>query len=225
MPWARSKSEIKIQQVFSMSETSKNVKKQPENYRLNSEAVETLAGADTEPIPRYSEEELKKYRSRGKLHIPGWMKAAFIKTWFAGAVCYFILWGLGLYIRGLDMLFVLAVGYGMVTDLLTNNVLRFLEATPGENNKWLLVTTRGTAGLFLNILLGMVTVAGVYFTYGIINQTASLIAGDPELVFLGVEPIVFGLFCMGVELLLLRIKALCASILSDARAAARRPRP
>ena len=42
-----------------MSENSKDLNK---NYELNSEAVDTLANADKEEIPQYSEEELNKYR-------------------------------------------------------------------------------------------------------------------------------------------------------------------
>ena len=38
---------------------------------------------------------------------------------------------------------------------------------------------------------------------------------------LGVEPILYGLFCMGFDMLLIGIKRLCAAILRDAKAAAR----
>ena len=98
------------------------------NYNLKSEAVETLAGADREEVPVYSQEELNRYRTPKGFHIPQWVKILLIKAWFAGAVCYFILWGLGMYVGNmLDMLFVLGVAMGLVTDLLLNNVIRFLR--------------------------------------------------------------------------------------------------
>ena len=89
------------------------------NYNLKSEAVETLAGADREEVPEYSQEELNRYRTPKRFQIPQWVKILLIKAWFAGAVCYFILWGLGTYIGNmLDMLFILGVVLGMVNDVL-----------------------------------------------------------------------------------------------------------
>ena len=42
------------------------------NYNLNSEAVETLAGADREETPVYTQEELNRYRTTKGFHIPQW---------------------------------------------------------------------------------------------------------------------------------------------------------
>ena len=59
------------------------------NYTLQSDAVETLANADNEETPDYSEEELKKYRSKKGINISEPVKILLIKAWFAGAVCFF----------------------------------------------------------------------------------------------------------------------------------------
>ena len=75
-----------------------NQKENQTNYSLNTDAVETLASASAETAPDYSKEELNKYRSRGRFPLPNWLKMIAIKAWFAGAVCFFILWGLGTYI-------------------------------------------------------------------------------------------------------------------------------
>lgn len=186
------------------------------NYELKSEAVDKLVDAQKGEVPQFSQEELNKYRSK-KLAIPEWLKMVFIKAWFAGAVCFFVLWGLGIYLSDtLDMLFVAGAALGMVTDLLTNNVLRFIEKNPGDSEKWLLVTKKGVAGFGMNLLLAYVIVLCVYFTYALINYTLA----TTTQAYLGVEPVLFGLLCMGYEFLLIGIKRMVRSIIHDAKQAA-----
>jgi len=192
------------------------------NYNLKSEAVEELLEAQQGEAPEYSEEELAKYRSGGKFRIPDPVKVLFLKAWFAGAVCYFILWGLGMYIYSLiDMMFVLGIALGMATDLLTNNVIRFIEPTPGANDRWLLFPKKGMASFFLNIVYALVIVICVYNLYTGINGAYAAVTGNTDVVLLGVEPILFGVFCMGFDVLFLLIKRTVASIFADAKAKAR----
>ena len=102
-------------------------KKDNRNYELKSEAVDKLLEAEAGDVPEFSQEELKKYRSKGGIQIPQPLKVILLKAWFAGAVCYFILWGLGMYIYSLiDMLFIMGIVLGMVTDFLltTHNILQ-----------------------------------------------------------------------------------------------------
>lgn len=204
-------------------ETGSNMEKDTEkNYNLKSEAVETLVNADTEAVPEYSEEELAKYRTPHKFRIPETVKVLFLKAWFAGAVCYFILWGLGMYIYSLiDMLFVLGVVLGMVTDLLTNNVIRFIEKNPGANDRWLMFPKKGMASFFWNILYAMVLLICVYALYTGINYTYSSLTGNMDVVLLGVEPLLFGIFCMGFDVLFLFFKRMIGSIFADAKNKAR----
>ncbi len=200
------------------SENDRSKSEKQSNYELKSEAVETLANADTEETPQYSEEELGKYRSKKGIHIPEPVKMLFIKAWFAGAVCYFILWGLGTYVSNtIDMLFILGIVLGMVTDLLTNNVIRFLESEKGDNDKWLLIAKRGIAGFFANLIFSLIIVLCVFVLYDLINRFVIVITSDPDNLFLGVEPVFYGLFCMGFEMLFIGIKRLCLSIFNDAK--------
>ncbi len=188
------------------------------NYELKSKAVETLANADKVAAPQYSEEELNKYRSRKGIHIPETAKVLFIKAWFAGAVCYFILWGLGMYLNSLvDMIFVMGIVLGLVTDLMANNVIRFIEKTPGENDKWLMFSKKGMASFFLNMIYSLVILVCVYGFYGFINNLIVRIIGNADTVPVGVEPILFGVFCMAFDLLFLQCKQLLHRIISDAR--------
>jgi len=192
-------------------------KKDNRNYELKSDAVEKLLKAEAGDVPEFSQEELKKYRSKGRINIPQPLKVIFLKAWFPGAVCYFILWGLGMYIYSLvDMLFIMGIVLGMATDLLTNNVIRFIETTPGENDKWLMFPKKGMISFFLNMVYALVLVICVYFLYSGINLVIVSIIGNPDTVPLGVEPILYGVFCMGFDLLFVGCKNLIKQILSDA---------
>ena len=195
-------------------------KKNEKNYELKSDAVDKLLKAEKGEVPEFSEEELKKYRSKGGIKLPQPLKVILLKAWFAGAVCYFILWGLGMYIYSLiDMLFIMGIVLGMVTDLLTNNVIRFIEATPGENNKWLMFPNqKGMVSFFLNLVYALVLVACVYFLYSGINLMIVAIIGNADTVPLGVEPVLYGVFYMGFDLLFVGCKNLLKQIISDAQA-------
>lgn len=194
------------------------MKEPKKNYDLKSKAVEDLANADAEETPVYSREELERYRSKKGLRIPDVVKVVFIKAWFAGAVCYFFFWGLSNYIGNLiDMLFVLGVALGIVTDLLTNNVLRFLEKTAGDYDKWLMFPKKGYMSFVWNILYAFVILFSVYTLYNLINLVLIWITGNAEAASFGVEPVMFGLFCMGFDMLFIGMKRLFGSILADAK--------
>lgn len=190
------------------------------NYTLKTDAVEALVNADAEKVPDYSKEELGKYRSRGGIRLPNWLKMIAIKAWFAGAVCFFFLWGLGTYIAGLDMLVVTGIALGMVTDLLTNNTLRFLEKTPGENELWMMIPPKGVRSFILNLVYACVILACVFLFYNVLNYTIMIVTGVEDTVFVGVEPLLFGLLCMGFDMLFIGIKRLLKSIVRDAANAA-----
>ena len=183
------------------------VEKQSEYYRLKTRAVDDLVTANEDNSPPVSEEELRAYRSSHKMKVADWVKMLFIKAWFAGAVCFFFIWGLGGMLGSeLDILFVTGMALGLVTDWLTNPVLRFFEKTPGENARWMMVNRKGVSGLFLNILYAYAVLLLVYLLYNGINIAASHLMGIANSTVLGVEPILFGVFCLGVDLLMLQVK-------------------
>ena len=183
-------------------------------YKLHTEAVEDLVSANSDNTPKYSKEELEKYRSgRGKWHLPASVKAILIKWWFYGAVCFFVFMGLGLYLADtLDLYFVAAIVLGMVGDLLINRFLRFTEKLPGGNAVYMMVTKRGATGFFLNILYATWLLFLVVTCYGLVNAVLGAMGG-----YLGVEPICFGLFAVGCDLMCLKVKKTFLKILADAR--------
>ena len=189
---------------------------QSEYYRLKTQAVDDLVNASEENSPPVSEAELRAYRSGPRMKVADWVKMLFIKFWFAGAVCFFFIWGLGGFLTNEpDLLAVTGMALGVVTDLMTNPVLRFFEKTKGENARWMMVTRKTYSGLFLNILYGYVVLFLVYTLYNVINLAAVRITGVADRVVLGVEPVFFGLFCLGFDLLLIQVKHAIVRIVRD----------
>ena len=204
-----------------MSKRKKNrkpeIERQTDYYNLKTKAVEDLVTADESNSPSVSEEELRAYRSGPKRKIADWVKMLFIKFWFNAAVCFFFIWGLSGYVADLlDLLFVTGMALGIVTDVMTNPVLRFFEKTPGENARWMMFPKKGYVTFPLNILYAYVVLFLVYTLYNILNLVIIQITGAVNTVPLGVEPILFGLFCLGFDLLLIRLKRLFLDMIHDA---------
>lgn len=190
------------------------VEKEADFYDLKTDAVKALVEADESNSPEVSKEELAKYRSKSGLHLPQWLKMLLIKWWFAGSVCFFFIWGLGIYMADIyDTLLITAIGMGVVTDILTNNALRFMERTKGESDRWIMVRKRRYISFFLNILYAGLVLWFVYMLYTVINAAAAAISHNPDRIFLGVGPIMFGLFYLSFDLLFIEIRNWFVSVL------------
>ena len=189
-------------------------------YKLDVKAVDDLVNADVSNSPKVSKEEIAKYsgRSAKRFRIPSWLKICFVKFWFSAAICFFFIWGLGGYLQNLlDQLFVVGIAMGLVTDILVNNALRFMAVTKGENDKWMLFAKKSYLSFLLNILYGFVITFLVYTIYNAVNLAAMQLTGDRDHLFVSVEPILFGLFCLGVDLMFIGMKKLFFRILEDAK--------
>ncbi len=191
-------------------------------YKLKTDAVERLVNAEN--APEVSQAEINRFTSKKKLRIPAWLKITFVKFWFAGAVCYFFLWGLGMYLQGIELMIVLAIGLGVVTDLLTNRILRRFEPTERAYDKWIMVTTREFWSIFLNVIYSGAVLYCVFRTYYVINVIMGVdpnVGHTEEEAMLGVEPILFGLFYLGFDILLILVKNTLIKIFRDAEAKTR----
>ena len=187
-------------------------------YKLHAKAVNDLITANEENSPEVSEEELAQYRSGPKLHLSDWLKAILVKMWIAGSVCFFIFWGLSSYLTArLDLLLVFAIALGVVTDVLTNNLLRYFAKKRGGNDRWMMFPQKRYITFFLNILYAGLLLLCVDFLYTLLNL-ALLAAGGKTT--LGVGPILFGVFYTGFDLLFIQMKRLFLQILRDAKRSA-----
>ena len=184
-------------------------------YKLKTQAVDDLVNANAENSPPVSRQELRKYQSGPKVKLADWVKAILIKMWFAGSVCFFIFWGLSSYIGArLDLLFVFALALGVVTDILTNNILRYYAKTAGGNDRWMMFPQKGYITFPLNILYAMILLFCVDMFYTLLNLSLSAI-GDGG-VTIGVGPILFGVVYTAFDLLFITIKRTLRQIVEDA---------
>lgn len=188
-----------------------------EYYRLNTRAVEDLVTADVSNSPKVSRKELDKYRSGPKIHLSDWVKVILVKWWFAGAVCFFFLWGLGTVVPNREnQLIITGLGLGFVTDLLVNKIFRYYEKTPGGNNRWMMVTKKGFISLPLNVIYAFVLLACIVGTYNAVNAVWLAASGQQDTIPVGVGPILFGLFATVWDLIFLGMKQMLKRIISDA---------
>jgi len=188
-----------------------------EYYKLNTKAVDDLVGADVSNSPKVSRAELDKYRSGPKIHLSSWIKVILVKWWFAGAVCFFFLWGLGTVVPNREnQLIIVGLALGFVTDLLVNNIFRYYAKTPGANDQWMMFPKKGFVSLPLNILYAFVLLACVVGTYNAVNALWIAASGQKDTVPVGVGPILFGLFTTVWDLIFLGMKRLLKRIVSDA---------
>ena len=200
-----------------------DINKQPQSitenyYELKTDAVDRLVNADKKVYPKTNVDPGKQYRSGLLDKVPTWVLALFMKFWFNGAVCFFIFWGLGLYVKDmLDMIVIMAVVLGMVTDVLVNNAFRFFETYKGQNSKWMMFPQKKYWTFLANIPYAFIVLLGVIWLYSVINLAANAVNGTTNEIFLGVEPILFGLFYMVVDMILIGMKNTFISIVADAK--------
>ena len=143
-------------------------------------------------------------------HLPHWLKACFIKFWFAGAVYFFIGWGLFLSSADqLDLTLALGAVLGLLTDLIVNKVLFLMEKGGREYHPYVLCwSERWYVSLPVNLVYCVVLSFLVAYTYHFINLFAARAQGlGAGTIVLGAEPILFGLFILLYDLIFLGIKA------------------
>ena len=114
-------------------------------------------------------------------------------------------------------MFITALAYGIVTDILINNAIRFFAEELGSNDKWMMFPKKKYINLFLNIIYSFLVIFIVYQIYIVINNVFAQITGNSETVFLGVGPILFGVFCVITDLTLIKIKRVFLGIIEDAK--------
>ncbi|MCM1042660.1 MAG: hypothetical protein NC350_00385 [Corallococcus sp.] len=190
-------------------------------YKLNTDAVNRLVNASEQNATAEvgSEPKHDPYKSGFLSRVPDWLKALFIKFWFNGAVCFFFIWGLGIYIKNLwDMILVAGVALGIVTDVMVNNLFRFMNSDEREYDKWMLLPMKKFWTFFANIIYAMAVMIAVMFTYEGINILInSAQGGASDQVYLGVEPILFGVFYLLYDLAFIWLKNLVVMLVKRAK--------
>ncbi len=196
--------------------------KEKNYYDLKTDAVDRLVNANEQNSPEVSDKEIENISGRKRWSIPNIVKVLLIKWWFSGAICFFFYFGLGTYLNTtVDQLFVLGAAMGVLTDLLTNHMLTFIEKTERANDRYKMVTVRKFWSIFLNIPYAFVILACVVYLYNVINVVVVNIKGIEDAVAIPVEPVLFGLFWLGFDMLFIGMKRLLIKIFRDAEQKAR----
>ena len=186
-------------------------------YRLKKQAVEDLVTANEENSPPVPAAELKKYQSGPKIRMSDWVKAILIKLWIAGMICYFFIWGIStIAINPWDQLLVIGIALGLATNLMTNNIYRFIAKTPGAYDRWMMFPGKKLYFLPLDVVYAILLAACTIMTYNGINLLAAGGAEDAGIA-LGVEPILFGIIVTAWDLVFLGCKQLAKRIVADAK--------
>lgn len=223
-----------------MSKKKKPIKETTiENYYdLKVDKVDELVAALKDETPETAENDLtmfisdctgeddpKNYTRSGKKKefdpyktdflgkIPVWVKALFVKWWFAGVVCYFVMFGIGQFMNGdpLDALFLTGVVMGLVVEILVNPLFRFMERDAREYDPYIMFPFPFKAywTFFTNILYYIVVVFVMYFGFYLgLNELINLIKGTESVIAVGVEPLLFGTFCVISDMIFIGIKDL-----------------
>lgn len=199
------------------TESKSTENKSTENsYKLNTSAVDRLVNAKNKTYPKTNVDPGKQYRSKGFIDkIPEPIKALFIKFWFNAAVFFYIYMGLGMQIKGLDMIVVLGVVLGIVNDVLVNNAFHFFAVTKGSNDKWMMFPQRKFWTYFTNIIYSLIVLICVILVYGLIDM---IIFGPGNTTnTIGSEPVLFGIIYVAIDMLFIKMKHLTISIITDAK--------
>jgi hypothetical protein len=137
-----------------------------------------------------------------------WVKACVVKWWFAGAVFYFVGWGLFIQTRDqLELTLALGLAHGLATDILANRALKFFETDKESYRGFIFCYARSILSMPVNLLSGVVLATATSYFYHYVNLAAVTVTGSPPgTVFLGAEPILYGLFFMGFDMLCIFVK-------------------
>ena len=163
------------------------------------------------------EKEFDPYKVDKLSRIPAWLKAIFIKFWFAGAVCYFIMMGTGL--KDFDGIIVTGVVLGVVVDVLVNPLFGYMQSDKREYDKYIMLPFpfKKFWTFFVNIIYYMGVLLVVNYCYLGINTMCNAIAGTELTYYVGVEPLLFGVITTIVDMAFIGIKDLIVFLVRRAK--------
>lgn len=158
--------------------------------------------------------EFDPYKRDKLAFIPTWIKALFIKWWFAGAVCYFIVFGFGNSMTSLDNLALTGVVLGLIVDVLVNPIFRMMESDRKEYNAYMMFPFPFKA--FWTIITNIVYYLAVVYLVGLIYGAIGTYL-FPETNNFGVEPLLFATFTLIVDMAFIGIKDLIVYLVKRAK--------
>ena len=133
--------------------------------------------------------------------VPMWVKAMFIKWWFAGMCCFLFVWGLQALIgEGENLIWINGVMMGIVVDVLVNPCLRYFDDDTKRANNYMMFPFpfKKFWTFFANVAYSVVIMWGVNFVYMGINLLLNITVG--------VGPILYGVFYVLIDMAFIGVK-------------------
>lgn len=176
-----------------------------------STSIAECTGEDTPDTRKRNgkEKHFDPYKIDKLSRIPVWIKALFIKWWFAGCVCYFVMMGLSLYFAADDLFLLSGAILGLLADFIINPIFRMLESDKKEFNNYTMFPfpIKAFWTLFANVIYYIVVMYSVTYMYVGLEELINLISGaQGEVINVGVEPLLFATFCVAIDMAFIGIK-------------------
>ncbi|MDE7300667.1 MAG: hypothetical protein K2N47_00710 [Clostridia bacterium] len=192
-------------------ETSENDK--PVSYKISDCIGEEATKQGEASEYKKSSKEFNPYKLDRLSRIPTWIKAFFIKFWFAGMVCYLTQFGLGMIITNDENRMLLTgVVLGIVVDVLVNPALRYFQSSDHEYDNYMMFPFpfKKFWTFFTNVIYYVVVALTVMYMYRGLNFVVDAIKGTPDAmkIHVGVEPLLYGVFCFIADMAFIGIKDL-----------------
>ena len=149
-----------------------------------------------------SNKQFDPYRHDLLSRIPIFLKAFFVKWWFAGVVFFFVNMGLGIFVPEEDLLLFDGIFLGLFTDVFVNPIFRYMETDRREYNAYMMFPFPFKAywTFFTNVLYYVVVVFIVgalvtfinefMFSYSIGPMSWALIVLFVDMIFIGIKDLV-----------------------------------
>lgn len=208
--------DLKVDKVDELVEALKNGESddaEPISYNIEECIGKEAASQGTkDEYKKKSGKEFNPYKLDKLSRVPTWIKAIFIKWWFAGCVYYLIGMGLGsIIVNNENRMLLTGVTLGIVVDVLVNPALRYFQSSEKEFDNYIMFPFpfKKYWTFLTNILYYIVVAIGVLYLYVGLNLIIDAIRGGVSgNINVGVEPLLYGTFCVIVDMAFIGIKDL-----------------
>ena len=121
-----------------------------------------------------SMDDLHAYKQQGFLaRIPYWIKAVLLKYWFYGAICFFVLMGLGASLeKGENRAIACGLIAGLVFDFIVYGIYRAMDSDKKESKHYMMFKSKSVYSVLINVsyqllvfILGMLIMTSIVATY------------------------------------------------------------
>lgn len=210
--------DLKIDKIDELVEALKSEGNTSSEEEISMDIAECTGSEEDTTTKLGKRKKFDPYKADKLSRIPTWVKALFIKFWFAGLVCFFILFGIK-FADILDTVIITGVVFGIIVDLMVNPIFGYLESDKKEYNPYIMFPFPFKAywTFFTNIIYYLGVMLCVYFSYSGLNWLINVIKSTKDIVYIGVEPLLFGALSLVIDMAFIGIKDLIVFLVNRAK--------